>query len=248
MRDFEKRLGRLSPAKRALFEKKAGLDRGSEEIAVIGMSCRFPGGAVDPEKLWSLLKDGVDAIVEVPPDRWDADEYYDAESGIPGKMNSRWGGFLDDIDMFDAQFFGISPKEAKEMDPQQRIFLEVAYRTIEDAGLKLESLSGSKTGVFVGFCNTDYFREGVADPGRMNSFSGTGLLPNIIPGRLSYLMNLRGPAIAIDTACSSSLVAVHLACQSLRSRECDIAIAGGVNLVLSPLIGVLVSGLNGGQP
>jgi acyl transferase domain-containing protein/acyl-CoA synthetase (AMP-forming)/AMP-acid ligase II/surfactin synthase thioesterase subunit/acyl carrier protein len=211
-------------------------DFSTEPIAVIGMACRFPGEANDLESYWSLLADGVDAISETPPERWDVDLYYDPRPAIPGKMNTRWGGFIQGVENFDAEFFGIAPYEATEIDPQQRLLLEVAWRAFENAGLTLEQLSGSETGVFVGISTSDYLHLQISLKSGMehyNAYSGLGNSYCISANRLSYLFNLRGPSVAVDTACSSSLTALHLAVQSLRNRECSAAIAGGVNVILS---------------
>ena len=238
----------LSPVKRALLalEKMQGkLDAvesaKTEPIAIVGMGCRFPGGASNPAAYWQLLRDGVDAVREVPPDRWDIDALYDQNPAAAGKMNTRWAGFLEGVDQFDPGFFGISPREAATMDPQQRLLLEVAWEALEHAGLPPEQLSGSATGVFVGVCGSDYARFQFGDLTHIDAYSGLGSAHSIIANRLSYLLNLQGPSLAIDTACSSSLVAVHLACQSLRAGECNLALAGGVNLILTPEVTVMFS-------
>jgi acyl transferase domain-containing protein/NAD(P)-dependent dehydrogenase (short-subunit alcohol dehydrogenase family) len=204
-----------------------------EPIAVVGMACRFPG-AENPRAFWRLLCDGVDAIEEVPADRWNIDDYYDPDPAAPGKMNTRWGGFLKKVDEFDAEFFGISPREAVRVDPQQRLLLEVAWESLEDAGLPAGRLAQTRTGVYVWALGFDYAILLGRDPSDMDIFSGTGVSHSILANRLSYFLNLNGPSIALDTACSSSLVTVHLACQSLRRRESDMALAGGVNLLLAP--------------
>lgn len=208
-------------------------DGRAEPIAVIGMGCRFPG-AKDPESFWQLLHDGVDAISEVPPDRWDKHAYYDSDPAMPGKSFSKWGGFLNKIDEFDPFFFGISPVEAKYMDPQQRLLLELSYEAMDDADQTIEKLSGTKTGVFIGISGNEYSSFQYNDPAMITSHSGTGSALSIAANRISYFFDFHGPSIAIDTACSSSLSAVHLACQSLRNGECQMAFAGGVNLILSP--------------
>lgn len=209
-----------------------------ESIAVVGLSCRFPG-ANNPEEFWKLLHTGGDAIREVPHDRWDVDAFYDPVPATPGKMNTRWGGFLDQVAFFDPQFFGIAPREAEHMDPQQRLLLEVAWEALESAGQVPDVLAGSYTGVFIGISNYDYSR--LQRLPALNAYTGTGNALSITANRLSYFLNLRGPSLAIDTACSSSLVAVHQACQSLRRKECDMALAGGVNLILSPDMTVALS-------
>ena len=235
----------LSPLKRAILEirdLRAQLDAleqaRTEPVAIVGLGLRLPGGAHDAESFWRLLADGVDAIAEVPPDRWDINAYYDGDSTAPGKMTTRFGAFLSDIDRFDAAFFGIAPREAVSMDPQQRLLLEVAWEALENAGQAPEKLAESDTGVFLGIANSDYFRMLLADPMRIDTYVSTGNAFSVAAGRLSYLLGLHGPNIALDTACSSSLVAVHLACQSLRRGECHLALAGGVNLILTPEVNI----------
>jgi acyl transferase domain-containing protein len=217
-------------------ELNALKQRQTEPIAIIGMGCRFPGGANDPETYWNLLKDGANAITEVPKNRWDIDVYYDRDPNVPGKMYTRYGGFVGEVDSFDPQFFGISPREAVSIDPQQRLLLEVSWEALENAGQTLEKLNGSRTGTFIGLTTDDYSRL-LVNSSQLNgidAYSSLGSLRCMAAGRLAYLYNLQGPTMQLDTACSSSLLSVHLACQSLRSRECDLAIAGGVNLMLSP--------------
>jgi acyl transferase domain-containing protein len=204
-----------------------------EPIAIIGIGCRFPN-ANNPESFWKLLHDGIDAIVPVPQDRWDVDAFYDPDPATPGRMNTRWGGFLEQVDRFDPAFFGISPREAERIDPQHRLVLEVAWEALEDAAIAPQSLAGSQTGVFIGIGNYDYGRLLCSDLSNINIHNGTGLTLSLAANRLSYLLDLHGPSMAIETACSSSLVAVHSACQSLRSGESNLAIAGGVSLMLSP--------------
>ena len=204
-----------------------------DAIAIIGMGCRFPG-AKDPQSFWHLMRNGVDAITEVPPDRWNIDTFYDPEPATPGKMSTRYGGFLDNVDQFEPSFFGISSREAKSIDPQQRLVLEVAWEALENAGMMPEKLSGSRTGVFIGISGSDYDRLGCNDFNRLDAYSGTGTGLSIAANRLSHVLNLRGPSIAIDTACSSSLVSVHLACQSLQRVESNLCLAGGVNLMVFP--------------
>jgi len=206
--------------------------KSNEPIAIIGLGCRFPK-AKNPNEFWQLLKNGVDAITEVPKSRWDIKTFYEP-TPAPGKMNTRWGGFLDEVATFDPQFFGISPREAESMDPQQRLLLEVSWEALENAGLCAEQLAGSQTGVFIGISTNDYTRLHTALGNNVNAYSGTGNALCIAANRLSYFLDLHGPSKAIDTACSSSLVAVHDACQSLRQRECNLALVGGVNLILSP--------------
>jgi glutamate-1-semialdehyde-2,1-aminomutase len=215
----------------------------TEAIAIIGMGCRFPG-AENPESFWQLLRNGVDAIREIPPERWDIDRFYHPESGHSGKMNTRWGGFLDQVDRFDPQFFEISPREAEHMDPQQRLLLEVSWEALENAGQAPERLAGSQAGVFVGISNSDYSRLQLDQSDHLattDAYSGTGNAFSIAANRLSYLLDLQGPSWAVDTACSSSLVSLHQACQSLRQGECHLALAGGVNLILTPQLSITFS-------
>ena len=204
-----------------------------EPIAVVGLGLRFPG-AENPEEFWQLLRDGIDAIREVPSDRWDQDSFYDADPSASGKTVTRWGGFLDRVDLFDPQFFGISPREAARMDPQQRLLLEVSWEALENAGLAVDKLAGTLTGVFVGISSYDYSSFQFEDPHNIDAYSGTGNAHSIAANRLSYLLDLRGPSMAVDTACSSSLVAVHMACRSLQTGETNLALVGGVNLMLTP--------------
>src|SRR5689334_3981879 len=229
----------LSTVKRALLaveEMSARLEMvqraQTEPIAICGIGCRFPGGANDPESFWQLLRDGRDAVTEVPHTRWDAN----TNGG-----SIRWGAFVENVDQFDAAFFGISPREATHMDPQQRLVLEVAWEALEDAGQPVERLAGTSTGVFLGIYNNDYAWLQSDAPEDIDVYAATGGGQGIAANRLSYLLDLRGPSIAVDTTCSSSLVAVHLACQSLRNGECRLALAGGVNLLLSPQIALSVS-------
>ncbi|MEP7245884.1 MAG: type I polyketide synthase, partial [Gammaproteobacteria bacterium] len=240
----------LSPVKRALLaleemQKRltASEQRLREPVAIIGIGCRFPGGASDPDKCWDLLRAGRDAVAEVPRDRWDVEAYYDPDPDAPGKMSTRWGGFLDRVDTFDPELFGISPREAVTMDPQQRLLLEVTWEALERAGQSPERLNGTRTGVFVGIATGDYaeiLAQNV-DPSRIDAYFASGVAHSIASGRLSYCLGLQGPSVSIDTACSSSLVAVHQACTSLRTRESDMAIAAGVNVVLRPEHGITFS-------
>ncbi len=204
-----------------------------EPIAIIGIGCRFPR-AKGAEEFWQVLRDGVDTISEVPPERWNIDTLYDPKPGKPGKMNTRWGGFLEQVDRFDSSFFGISPREAARIDPQQRLVLEVAWEALENAGITSERVAGTQTGVFIGIGNYDYARAISKDWSSITAYDGTGCAFSVAAHRLSYLLDLRGPSMAIDTACSSALVAVHLACQSLQRGESQLCLVGGVNLMLSP--------------
>jgi myxalamid-type polyketide synthase MxaB len=233
-------LERALQAMEEMQRKLDALQRDKKEpIAIVGMGCRFPGQATDPEAYWKLLHDGVDAIGEVPPDRWDIDAYYDPDPDCPGKMYTRMGGFLNAVDKFDAQFFGISPRETTKTDPQQRLALEISWEALENAGIDPQKLMGSQSGVFLGITNTDYARvverAGVS---AIDAYYLTGNCLNFAAGRIAYTLGLQGPTIAMDTACSSSGVAVHVACQSLRNRECNLALAGGVSLILSPEISI----------
>ncbi|NEP03274.1 MAG: type I polyketide synthase, partial [Symploca sp. SIO2E9] len=215
----------------------------TEPIAIIGMGCRFPGGANSPEKFWQLLQKGIDAVKEIPRERWNIDDYYDQDPDAPGKIYTRFGSFLEDIDQFEPQFFGISPREAKSLDPQQRLLLEVSWEALENAGIAPDKLSGSKTGVFIGIGQNDYAQLGLnrEQPELIQAYDGTGNGFCFASGRLSYVLGLQGPNLAVDTACSSSLVGIHLACQSLHSKECNLAIAGGVQLILSPEVTLFLS-------
>ncbi|MEP6491995.1 MAG: beta-ketoacyl synthase N-terminal-like domain-containing protein [bacterium] len=230
----------LSPIKRALIEQRRlkarieELERArSEPIAVIGVGCRFPG-ASGPEAFWELLRKGVDAISDMPSDRWDVEDKYDPDPEAPGKFATRFGGYLENIDQFDAHLFGISPREAATMDPQQRVLLEVTWEAFQHAGLAADSLAGSATGVFVGIGPNDYFQLYVlrGEATEIDAYLATGNAHSVASGRISYLLGLHGPSISVDTACSSSLVAVHLACESIRSGSCTTAVAGGVGILL----------------
>jgi 3-oxoacyl-(acyl-carrier-protein) synthase len=240
--DREERLRNLTPLGRAVLalkETQERLDalerRLSEPIAIVGMACRFPGGADGPEAYWRLLCEGRDAIGEVPPERWEVEAAGDEDSSGAGEMAGRWGGFLEGIDGFDDRFFGIPEREAELIDPQQRMLLELAFEAIEDAGLAPRSLRGSRVGVFVGISASEYGLLLSREPSRDENFVATGTVPSIAANRISFHLGLTGPSVALDTACSSSLVALHLACQSLRAKECDLALVGGANLMLSPL-------------
>ncbi|MDM8560650.1 amino acid adenylation domain-containing protein [Candidatus Parabeggiatoa sp. HSG14] len=215
----------------------------NEPIAIIGMGCRFPGGADNPALFWQLLHEEWDTNSEIPAERWDINAYYDPDRNAPEKMYIRHGSFLSTVDQFDPNFFGISPREAENLDPQQRLLLEVSWEALENAGQVPSQLNGSKTGVFVGIGQNDYMQlqlntnklKGI------DAYFGTGNAFCFASGRLSYRLGLQGPNIAIDTACSSSLVAVHLACQSLRSGESNLALAGGVHLIMSPEVSIFLS-------
>ncbi len=210
----------------------------TEPIAVVGMGCRFPGGANSTAEYWRLLQDGASGIVRVPPERWDADAFYSDDHSVPGTICCPEGGFLTSWrpDEFDAEFFGISPREAAAMDPQQRLLLEVAWEALENAGITAPMIRGTQTSVFVGMTTYDYTLTlaGRLPPEEVDPHVPFGNAANFAAGRLSYFLGVHGPAVVVDTACSSSLVSVHLACQSLRRRESDQALAAGVNLMLSP--------------
>jgi acyl transferase domain-containing protein/aryl carrier-like protein len=242
MSELGERIARLSPEQRALLEQRlvgsavASTVANLEPVAIVGAACRFPGEANDLTSFWRLLREGRDGVIPVPAERWDADALFDSDPTAAGKIASRWGGFISNVDSFDAGFFKISPREATEMDPQQRILLEVALDALEHAGMPLESLAGGKMGAFIGVHShaSDYLILQNENLDELDSFSGTGTAHNLLAGRLSYILDVHGPALVVDTACSSSLVAVHLAVQSLRLNECSSAIVGGVNLVLTP--------------
>jgi len=237
--DYADRLARLSPAKRALLERLSKAPppprERSDRIAIVGMACRLPGGADTLDGYWSLLADGVDTVKDIPRDRWDVDVFYDPDPDAPGRTYARRAAVLDSLDRFDAEHFGISPREAAAMDPQQRLILEVAWSALEDAGIAPLGLAGSRTGVYVGIFQNGWFGRRVRDfdVTSIDAYTGIGTIHSIAVGRLSYLLDLRGPSIPIDTVCSSSLVALHLACDALRRGEIDLAIVGGVNATLS---------------
>jgi len=234
--------------KRALLklqEAQAKLDAHErarhEGIAIVGIGCRFPGGAVDPAGYWRVLSEGMDTIAEVPSDRWNADSLYHPDPDQPGKVYTRSGGFLRDIDQFAPRFFGISPREASRMDPQHRLLLEVAWEAMERSGRSPSTLSGSRTGVFIGMMGQDYTQIATQSPEVIDAHTGAGNSASVAAGRLSFTFGFQGPSLTLDTACSSSLVAVHLAIRSLRQRESDYALAGGVNLLLSPVATLIES-------
>jgi acyl transferase domain-containing protein/acyl carrier protein len=217
-----------------------------EPIAIIGMAMRYPGGVNSAVSYWQLLENGVDAISDIPKDRFDAEALYDPDPDVPGKLTVKQGGFLSNIDQFDGSFFDLSYAEIESMDPQQRLLLEVTHEALENAGIPVQTLVDSNTGVFVGVTNNDYqkrhFRSG--DFKLINPYSYTGAAVCSNSGRISYLLGLQGPSIALDTACSSSLVATHLAAQSLRNGECDLAIAGAANVIIDPEFTIYFSTLN----
>jgi acyl transferase domain-containing protein/NADPH:quinone reductase-like Zn-dependent oxidoreductase/NAD(P)-dependent dehydrogenase (short-subunit alcohol dehydrogenase family)/acyl carrier protein len=218
-----------------------GPERDTRPVAIVGIGCRFPGGVLDAQSFWRLLIEGRDAIGEIPPSRMDIERFFDDRPATPGRIMSRYGGYLDGIDGFDAEFFGISPREAESLDPQQRLLLEIAWEALEDAGLDASRLRGSDTGVFVGQWISDFESRLFTDPAKVGFLMTTGSGRYASSGRISYALGLRGPSLTIDTACSSSLAAVHLAARAVRSGECGVALAGGVNLILQPHIHVAYS-------
>lgn len=207
-----------------------------EDIAIIGMGCRFPGGLNNPEDFWKFICEGREAVCEVPTDRWNIDRFYDEEAGLPGKSIAKRGGFLTGIDQFDPQFFGISPREAPYIDPQQRLLLETSWEAMEDAGLVLDLRHGTDIGVFVGISHNDYqaIQGGAGDRSRISAHTPTGHAHSIAANRISYCFNLTGPSIAMDTACSAALTAVHIACEQLAAGHCPVALAGGVTVMITP--------------
>ncbi|WP_039835549.1 type I polyketide synthase, partial [Paenibacillus sonchi] len=209
---------------------------------IVGMSGKLPGSAT-LNQFWQQIVAERDLITEIPADRWDWKQYYDETNEDPNKSVSKWGGFIPDVDKFDAAFFGISPREAQLMDPQQRIMLETVWAAFEDAGYRPSMLSGSQTGVFIGATSSDYaeilMRETEIDPHTLS-----GIVTAVIPNRISYFYNLKGPSELTDTACSSSLVSVNRAVEAIRSGACDMALAGGVNLILSPFAHIALSKIN----
>ena len=233
------RVAAKTPAAPASGAAAESTDRpvADEPIAIVGIGCRFPG-ADGPEGFWRLLSGGVDATTDVPADRWDVDAFYNPDPSVPGTAVTRRGGFLGQVDQFDFQFFGISPRESAQMDPQQRLLLEVAWEALEDAGQVPDALAGSRTGVFVGISTNDYGFLRLGQPQLVDAYTGTGNALSIAANRLSYTFDFHGPSISIDTACSSSLVAVDLACRSLRDGECSMALAAGVNVILSPALAI----------
>ncbi|MGW7730611.1 beta-ketoacyl synthase N-terminal-like domain-containing protein, partial [Streptomyces canus] len=219
----------------------------TEPIAVVSMACRLPGGIDTPEGFWDLLSSGGDAVGGLPK-RWESLGIYDPDPEAVGKSYAREGGFLADVEGFDAEFFGISPREAQSMDPQQRIVLETAWEALERAGIRPESLSESRTGVYLGTMGSDYDNLHNHDLDALDGYVNSGNASSVISGRVSYSLGLQGPAVTIDTACSSSLVAMHLAVAALRTRECGLALAGGVTVMSTPATFVEFSRLKGLSP
>ncbi|MEW6319106.1 MAG: polyketide synthase, partial [Pseudomonadota bacterium] len=205
-----------------------------DAIAIVGMSCRFPGGVHSPEDYWKLLVAETDAVTEVPADRFSTEFYQHPSKREPGKSYTFAAGVIDNVAGFDADFFGISPREAQQMDPQQRLLLELAWEAFEHAGHHPQQMAGQNCAVFVGVAAQDYGDRGVDDLSVVDAYSATGNTLSIASNRISYLFDLRGPSMSIDTACSSSLVALHQACNAIRAGEVETALAGGVNLLLHP--------------
>jgi len=226
---------------KVLQENKQQVSHGA--IAIVGVGCRLPGNIRNLNDLWNVLEKGQDCISYDGNNRWPWQDIFDENQDAPGKLYTKAMGLLDDPIAFDADFFGVSPREANEIDPQQRLLLEVSYHAIENAGYSLQALKGSKTGVFVGVSSQDYSQLGsrFGAPEDITPWQGTGISPSAAAGRLSYLYDFNGPSLAVDTACSSSLVALHYACQSLRQGECDAALVGGVNMILNPGTSILFS-------
>ncbi|MEX2601915.1 MAG: beta-ketoacyl synthase N-terminal-like domain-containing protein [Balneolaceae bacterium] len=240
--------GDLSSLQRAAItirELKAKLESTrkaqQEPIAIVGMACRFPGSP-DLEGFWELLKNGMDAVSEVPPERWDLEQWFDPNPNTPGKINTRYGGFIDEVECFDAAFFGIPPREARQMDPGQRILLQLVWNALEHAAIPPHSLRGSNTGFFVGMSQNDYGSMQInGDPEEISAYSGTGNGGCFASGRISYQFGFNGPTLTSDTACSSSLVALSQALSALRSGESDLALASGVHLNLTPPMQIFFS-------
>lgn len=222
-----------------------------EKLAIVGMSCRFPGGANNVDKFWELLSNGKDGISTIPEDRWDVEKYYDPDNSVPGKAYNKKGGYLDGgIDQFDARFFNISPKEANALDPQQRILLELTWEAFENANFNIEHYNGSNTGVYVGICNNEYYMSQLysGELSTINPYSLTGCSWSTACGRISYTFGFEGPCASVDTACSSALTALHFACSALQNGEADMQVVAGVNLIESPTTGIGFSKLQATGP
>jgi acyl transferase domain-containing protein/NADPH:quinone reductase-like Zn-dependent oxidoreductase/NAD(P)-dependent dehydrogenase (short-subunit alcohol dehydrogenase family)/acyl carrier protein len=253
MKQFDdKKVNTIKKATDKIIELKRELSQlkkmnHSEPLAIVGMGCTFPGGANSPEHFWQKLLDGYDGICQVPKDRWDADAYFSKDTTVPGKINTKKGGFIDiDVANFDAFFFGISPKEASSMDPQQRLLLEVTWQALENAAINPQTLKDTDGSVYIGSCLNDY-QLVLNKPGQeknVDAYMATGNSSSVMAGRIAYILGLQGPALSCDTACSSSLVAIHLACNALRNRETNLAIVGGVNLILAPNNSIVFSKAN----
>ncbi len=230
-----------SPDSRDLVPR---LDRPQREpLAVIGIGCRLPGGIDSPAAFWDALLRGFNAIRDVPDDRWKHSRFHDTNPEKSGCIRNAKGGFIDGVDLFDAEFFGYFPTEAQRMDPQQRLLLEVTHEAMEDAGLRRDQVDGTRTSVFIGSFMYDYLCMQSASDQRdeINPYVAMGTAVSPLANRISYDFNLKGPSVSLDTACSSSLVALHLACRSLWGGEADMAIAGGVNLMLRPESSIMLS-------
>ena len=214
-----------------------------EPIAIVGIGCKFPGDANSPNEFWDALKEGRNGVIDVPNDRWKLETYYDPNPDTAGKIKAKKGGFIKDMTQFDAEFFGLFPAEAGRIDPQQRFLLEVTYEALEDAGVKLEDISGTKTGVYMGIFMNDYWHMQISSlqVEKASPHVAMGVAMTSMANRISYNYNLKGPSISMDTACSSSLVGVHLACQSIWSGESKQALAGGANLILRPETSIMMS-------